>query len=295
MESRSRERRVPEIPPAGERIRLLVDTDAGCEIDDQYAVALALLMPERFAIEGFVAAQWGSPDTIDKTAAEVRTVMEKAGCADEYPVLRGAPPIQWYDFPEKAEGVDFIIERAMSGSGGGPLYVVSLGAATNIASAYMTEPAIAEHIVSVWHMRSQWPLRSPNPNVWMDVKAARHMFSSDLPLVLYDTGTYIRWTMEQSERRVRPHGPLGVYLHALRESAPGFRRPDKGFFDLGDMAFLADPDLAEWEIVDAPTLTPYCTYDFNRTLGKVMRVYHTSSRGSFELLCGKLAEKFPAA
>lgn len=41
-------------PPQG-RIRLLIDTDAHNEIDDQYAIAWALLSQDRFDIEGVVA------------------------------------------------------------------------------------------------------------------------------------------------------------------------------------------------------------------------------------------------
>ncbi len=52
-------RPVPELPAAGEKIRVIIDTDAANEIDDLYALALALVMPERFEIEGIVAAHYG--------------------------------------------------------------------------------------------------------------------------------------------------------------------------------------------------------------------------------------------
>jgi len=180
---------VPQIPPPDRKIRLLIDTDAGCEIDDQYAIALAVLSPERFEIEGFVSVQWGSPDTLDRTVREIETVLEKAAVAGRYPVRRGSDPLRYIDLPEESEGVDFIIERAMAPDRVEPLYVVSLGAATNIASACIKEPAIARRIVSVYHTRSQWPVRGANANILMDLKAARRVFSSDLPLIMFDTGT----------------------------------------------------------------------------------------------------------
>ena len=139
-------RRVPTIPDPGTKIRVIIDTDAGCEIDDQYAIALALLCPERFEIEGFVSCQWGSPDTLDKSVEEIERVLEKAGMAGKYPVKRGSAPIQWWDIPEESEGVDFIIERARAADAGNPLFVVALGASTNIASAVMKEPAIADRV-----------------------------------------------------------------------------------------------------------------------------------------------------
>ncbi len=289
-------RPVPEIPLAGRKIRLLIDTDAGCEIDDQYAIALAVLSPERFDIEGFVSVQWGSPDTLDRTVREIETVLEKAGMAGKYPVRRGSDPIQYIDFPEESEGVDFIIERAMAGDAENPLFVVGLGAATNIACAYMKEPQIADRVIVVWHGRSRWPVSCFNANAWMDIKAVRNIYKSDLPLVLFDTGTYIRWPIEVSEEKIRPHGPLGEYLHGIRASAPHFRSPTKGFFDLGDVAFLVDPSLAEWEITAAPSVRPADnSYDFSRTHGSMMRVYHVSRDGTFELLHRALARAFPAS
>ena len=44
-------------PPEG-RIRLVIDTDAHNEIDDQFALAWALLSPEKFDIEGMYAAPY---------------------------------------------------------------------------------------------------------------------------------------------------------------------------------------------------------------------------------------------
>lgn len=38
-------RPVPELPGVGEKIRVIIDTDAANEIDDLYALALALVMP----------------------------------------------------------------------------------------------------------------------------------------------------------------------------------------------------------------------------------------------------------
>src|SRR5689334_8354311 len=75
------ERAVPQLPPPGERIRVLIDTDAACEIDDLYAIALALASQDRFKIEGFVAAHFGDsggPQGIEKSAAAIKTVQEKA-------------------------------------------------------------------------------------------------------------------------------------------------------------------------------------------------------------------------
>ncbi|MEX2565383.1 MAG: hypothetical protein WD431_05535 [Cyclobacteriaceae bacterium] len=42
---------IPEIPAKGEKIKLIIVSDATNEIDDIWAIALALFHPERFQIE----------------------------------------------------------------------------------------------------------------------------------------------------------------------------------------------------------------------------------------------------
>ena len=54
----AQKRKVPQLPPKGERLRVVIDSDCKNEIDDQWAIALAILSPERFDIEGFVASNF---------------------------------------------------------------------------------------------------------------------------------------------------------------------------------------------------------------------------------------------
>ena len=125
------DRQVPVIPLKSQPLLVIIDSDAKNEIDDQWAIALAILSPERFAIEGFVAAHfdnaWGGPDSVEKSAREIERVLEKAGMAGKWPVLRGSHPMRYQFEPSESEGVDFIIERAMAGTPENPLWVVGLG------------------------------------------------------------------------------------------------------------------------------------------------------------------------
>ena len=287
-----RDRKVPEIPPQGKRMRVVIDSDAKNEIDDQWAIALAILSPERFQIEGFVGAHfdnpWGGPDSIEESAREIETVLEKAGMAGRWPVKRGSHPMQYQFVPSESEGVDFIIERAMASSPEDPLWVVGLGAATDMASAFLKEPRILDRVVAFWHFRTRWPEKCYNFNVYGDVRAARLIFHSPLSFVLFDTGTYLRCPMEESEKRVKPFGELGEYLHEYRHRYPLFMDTRKGFFDLGDIAALVDPDLACWEVTECPEVDWDLDYQFKGTKGSILRCYHVDRDRTFELLYGKL-------
>ncbi|MDX1524161.1 MAG: nucleoside hydrolase, partial [Anaerolineae bacterium] len=67
-------------PPAG-RVRLVIDTDAANEIDDQFAVAWALLSPEKFVVEGVYAAPYSF--ALHRTPMLKAYDLIKAGQADQ--------------------------------------------------------------------------------------------------------------------------------------------------------------------------------------------------------------------
>ena len=175
-----------------------------------------------------------------------------------------------------------------------PLWIIALGACTNVASAYLKEPRIKDRVVVFWHGRTQWPKRAWNFNAYNDIKAVRILFTSDLPLVLFDTGTHLTCPMEESAARIAPHGALGRYLHEYRFRAAYMQSPTKGFFDLGDIAALVDPAIIKSEVVDAPSVDWDYAYQHNRRHGKILRIHDIDRDRTFEMLYRKLAEKWPA-
>lgn len=289
----ARNRLVPTIPPKQQRIRVIIDTDAKNEIDDIWAVALAIISPDRFEIEGFVASNFDNerpeagPDSVEASAREIETILAKAGLTGRYPIKRGSPPIRYQYEPSESEGVDFIIERAMASTPEDPLWIVGLGSATNLASAYLKEPRITERIRVFWHFRTRWPEQCWNFNVIGDVRAARLVFHSDLPFVLFDTGTHLSCPMEFSKKFVA-FGELGRYLHEYRFESAWYQQPDKGFFDLGDIAALIDPELASWEVVDCPEVNWDLAYRHRKTKGKILRCYDIDREGTMQLLYERL-------
>jgi purine nucleosidase len=281
-------RKVPVIPPQGQKLRCIIDTDARNEIDDIWAIALAVVRPDRFQIEGFVAANYDNdkpgagPASIETSTRAIHTVLEKAGLKGQIPVKRGSPPMRYQYQASESEGVDFIIQKAMASTAQDPLWVIGLGAATDIASAYVKEPRIAERIVVFWHFRTRWPTQCWNFNVIGDVRAARLVFHSDLSFVLFDTGTHLTCPMEQSEQWLK-HGELGKFLHQFRFEHPQYQSPTKGFYDLGDIAALLDPSLATWEVVDCPEVNWDLAYQFKRTKGKILRCGNIDRAKTFQL------------
>ena len=291
------DRLVPDLPPAERPMRLLIDSDAANEIDDLYAIALAIATPGRFALEGFVATHFAAsafgadgPASTEKSHALINELLDVAGLAGRYRVARGAHSMQYMEWPSEGEGVDFILDRARAGTADDPLWVVALGAATNLASAISKDPSIADRVRFVFHARSAetWPQRSVQYNVKGDVRAARTLLRSPAPLVWFDTGTNLCRPFEQTAATVAPTGRLGAYLHEFRRRREYFMRPDKGFFDMADMAWMIRPELCRDEVVPAPTMDPYLFFDHTHTHGRMRRVYAIENDPTWDLLCERL-------
>lgn len=288
----------PWSPPPGP-LRVIIDTDAANEIDDQYALALALGFPERLEIEGIVAAHFGDnggPDGIDASHAEIERVLALAGRTGSIPVLRGSPPFQFRTAPPSSEGVRFIIERARAATPEHPLWLVLLGPATDAVAALLLEPGIADRLVVFWHGRTEWPDRCWNFNALNDPKAARLVFELPARFVLFDTGANLTMDMEEGARRLAPGGRLGAYLHDIRNRRPAWRMPKKGIFDLGDIAALIDPNSVKWEWTAAPAVGQDLRYDFRRNFGPIVRIHQVDRDRAFDLLdaaLGKLSRRPP--
>ncbi len=281
------QRPLPVWPPPSTPVRMIIDADFANEVDDQYALALALGRPDRIRIEGFIAAHFGDAGGaagIDKSLAELEAVLSKAGLSGRYPVKRGLDPLQYRDRISSNEGIDFILQKARQSTPQDPLWLMMLGPATDGAAALLKDPSIADRVVFFWHGRTQWPVRAWNFNAYNDVRAVRVLFELPCRFILFDTGTYLRIPFEDTARRFAPIGPLGAYLHEIRKRRPQYMTPEKGFFDLGDVAAVVDPSTVRWETVNAPAVDHDLRYDLARHNGPIVRIYHVESEPTFNLL-----------
>ena len=92
------ERTVAQLPPSGQKIRVIFDTDIDNEIDDLYAIALAMFSPDRFVIEGFSAAHFAQregSDSIERSYALLQQMIEVAGVCSAVPIVRGSHPMRY--------------------------------------------------------------------------------------------------------------------------------------------------------------------------------------------------------
>ena len=170
----------------------VLDTDAYNEIDDQFALSYMLLSEERINIKAITAAPFhneksSSPaDGMEKSYQEILKVLDFAGKSELSDIVfRGsAEYLPDEKTPVKSDAADRIAELAKGYSPEKPLYVVAIGAITNVASALLLCPEIKENIVLVWLGGNSFDCTGGGEfNMVQDIAAARVVFGCGAPLV----------------------------------------------------------------------------------------------------------------
>jgi purine nucleosidase len=250
--------------------KIIIDTDAKNEIDDQYAITYAVLSGA-FDIRGFTAAHYAKKGSMEKSYDEIRLVLRLLGSENSFPVLRGAcHGLKHQNTPVDSEAARFIIEESLKNTGG-PLCVVCIGAITNLASAYLIEPRIKRHIRVLWLAGRKWPEGGFCFNDENDMSAARIIFGSDIDLTLVPVcGPACRIRIRRSDKkRIKGKGEIGNYLWKLfMRRRLGLPKP---VYDVAAIAALKSPEWCKWITTPRPALLEKGKYDHTRA-GGVMKV-----------------------
>ncbi len=178
--------------PCG-KVDAVLDTDAYNEIDDQFAMAYMLCAKERINTLGICAAPFLNPkssspaDGMEKSYHEIIKVLELMGendMADK--VYRGSESfLKNEKEPVISDAAEYIAAEAARHSPENPLYVVALGAISNVASAVLlNREAMRENTVIVWlgGTSHNW-IDTMEFNLRQDVAAARVVFDCGAPVV----------------------------------------------------------------------------------------------------------------
>jgi len=251
-------------PPAG-RIRMILDTDTYNEIDDQFAVVYALLSPAQLSVEALYAAPFfnqraTSPgEGMELSYEEIVRLLDRLGKPADNFTFRGSNGfLKDYEHPHDSDAVRDLIDRAMGSDE--LLYVVAIGALTNIASAILIEPKIIEKIVVVWLGGNafHWP-HNVEFNLAGDVLAARLVFDCGVPVVQLPCAgvtTHLRTTVSEIERYVQGRGAIGDYLadtfKSYNDNHFGW---SKEIWDVIAIAYLINAEWVPSQIVSSPIIT----------------------------------------
>lgn len=215
------EQRIRNLSVPNGKIDVVLDTDAYNEIDDQFAIAYMLKSCDKLNTLALYAAPFynsnseGPADGMEKSYDEILKLLKLA--EKDLPVLKGADRyLPDEKTPVVSAAVLDLARKAKDYSPENPLYVVAIGAITNIASAILIEPAVKENTVVVWlgghashyHDTAEF-------NMKQDIAAARVVMGSGVPFVqLPCMGVVSAFTVSKQELEYWFVGknPLSDYL-----------------------------------------------------------------------------------
>ncbi len=185
-----------EVPKG--KIDVVLDTDAYNEIDDQFAICYMIKNSDKFNIKGICAAPFhninsDSPkDGMEKSYDEILKLLDFMDMNSMRQIIYKGSECYLKDeeTPVESDAADFIAELSNSYSPENPLYIVAIGAITNVASAVLKNPAMIENTVIVWlGGHGQHIYQGVNEfNMVQDIAAARIIFGCGVPLVQLPCG-----------------------------------------------------------------------------------------------------------
>ncbi len=170
-------------------VDVVLDTDAYNEIDDQFAISYMIKNSQKLNVKAIYAAPFfnsnseNPADGMEKSYDEILKLLNLM--AEKIDVFKGSTEY----LPDESTAVDSqasedLISRAMNYSPENPLYVVAIGAITNVASALIKKPEIAENLVIIWLGGNGLDYADTYEfNMYQDIAAARVIMSSDAPFV----------------------------------------------------------------------------------------------------------------
>jgi inosine-uridine nucleoside N-ribohydrolase len=264
------------------KIKVLFDTDANNELDDQHAMAYLFFNGDIFDVVGVTVNATSSGGDINAHYEEAKRVMQLCDVDGKIPLFKGAngsfeeirPHIKKSRF-DGSEAVDFIIEQAHANTNG-RLVLLPVGKLTNIALALEKDPSIAPKVRIVW-LGSNYP-EPGEYNQDNDRASMNYILDTEAPFEMVTvrygkpSGT-AAVTANQAEIQANMPGKgtkarqpvtgrhggtfeyfgdysVNLYEHIDTHDAAGTR----ALFDMAAVAIVKNPNWADRKEIPAPTL-----------------------------------------
>jgi len=270
--------RIGQLQAPSGKVRVVFDTDAYNEVDDQFALAYAYLSQERIELEAIYAAPFlnnrseSAADGMEKSYQEIIRLLGLLGhkSPDGFAFRGSEKFLEDISEPVRSDAALDLVQRAMASSPEDPLYVVPVGVITNIASAILIQPEIIENIVVVWLGGNglDWP-HQREFNLRQDVLATQVVLDSGVPLVIMPCRpvvSHFHTTIPELEENLRGKNGLSDYLVDIVIDYSGGRdNYSKVIWDVVAVAWLVNPSWVRTNLVHSPILTDQVTYSVDHS------------------------------
>ena len=288
------------------KIDVVIDTDAYNEIDDQFAIAYLLKNNQKLQTKALYAAPFyndksdGPKDGMEKSYKEINNLLELMNLQEMKDfVYRGSEDyLKDEASAQISDAAEDLAKRAMAYSSENPLYVVTIGAITNIASAILLNPNIIERIVVVWlgGNGTHW-MHNREFNSYQDVAADRVVFNSGAAVVqLPCMGVVSSFSIGKYDliHHLENKNKLCDYLlkHTVEVAEHDSRLTtwSRVVWDVTAVAWLLDESFTMSTLRHSPIFEYDNRYAFDETRHLYRYVYHVDKDLIFNDLFNKLGE-----
>jgi purine nucleosidase len=241
----------------------ILDTDIANEIDDPFAIAHAILSPEAIDLKAITIAPFAHSHVPVEDSQELSLELGRKTLAlmPRQPDLVPGATSFMANGAVPSPAVDRIIEESRRSQ---RLHVLAIGAATNVASALLLDPTLADRIVVVWlgGHAPEYP-RNDEYNLRGDLAASQSLFASRVPLVHYPAigVTSHLFASAAALRQDLAGSPRGDFFVSLLE---GYRDDhfayEKELWDVGVTSYLVDPAWSNLVDEPKPLIADDCSY-----------------------------------
>jgi purine nucleosidase len=243
------------------KTKIILDTDIGDDVDDAFALALAMRSPE-IEMVGITTA-WG--DTTLRARLVQRFLKENGAAA--IPIAVGIETksnanfsqARWAqdgdEFHKRTEAVDFLLEQARKAPG--EITLVAIGPLTNVGAAIERDAAgfrkFKRVVLMGGSIRKGYgdlgyaPDHGPQPeyNIYSDVAAAQKLFASGVPIFMMPLDS-TQLMLDEVKRNIlfcagtaMTNSLAALYYQWVERN----RTPTATLFDVMAVAYAAQPEL----------------------------------------------------
>jgi inosine-uridine nucleoside N-ribohydrolase len=206
------------------RSRVIIDTDAKNEADDQFAIVHALLSPT-LDVRGLIPAHFGtrrSDRSMQESREEIDLLLKLMDLTGVTVANGAATAIPDATTPRDSPGARLIVEESKLASADDPLYVAFLGPLTDMASAILLDPAIVDRpVVVIWIGGVGYGGLESYPgiefNLSNDIIAANVVYDSGITVWQVPTNVYSQVSVSYAELEDKIGGTSDLADYLIRQ------------------------------------------------------------------------------
>lgn len=280
------------------KVNVILDTDIYNECDDQFAISYLLKSQDKFNIEAITVAPYHHDNNIsieegiDKSYDEIIKICDWLNFNWTNKVFKGSTDYITNDYNEENDAVNKIIELANKNN---KIYILAIGAITNVAIAIKQEPKIVDKIEVIWLGGNSFLNKNNKEfNFKQDIQAVRTVFESKVKLTIIpckNVASNLRTSIYELEHFLKGKSELCDYLcqRFYNDGVHGIQER-RVIWDISVIAYMINREWFETEEVSCPNINDDTSYKLTESNHKITVVNYLSVDKIYKDLFKKLGE-----